>query len=208
MENTILHKVETLLAKARQAGLKMPTHVVFKSRSLSSLGEWAAKITPGRSALLVTGSRYAEESGLVARIHTLLMQEGLRFSHVPGIHKEPTVTMINELAGWVRKQKPDLIISAGGGSVLDAGKAVAALAVNEGSVEDYLEGLTPCRPVSKQPLPHIAIPTVSGTGAEMTKNAVIGSIEKEFKKSMRADNMIPALALIDPELTLSVPPPA
>ena len=115
--------------------------------------------------------------------------------------------MIDAGAKLARAMKPKLVVSVGGGSVINCAKAIAALAVNEGSVEDYLEGVGRRFPVANTPLPHIAIPTVSGTGAEMTKNAVIVSPEKGYKKSMRSDGMIPTIALIDPLLTVTVPRP-
>ena len=89
---------------------------------------------------------------------------------------------------------------------MDCGKALAALTVNEGSVEDYLEGIGAGRKISAAPLPHIAIPTVAGTGAEMTRNAVIASPEKQFKRSLRTEAILPSVALLDSLLTVSCPP--
>ena len=161
----------------------------------------------GQKAILVTGKQSAAASGALGKIQALLNRYGVQVVPFPDVSREPTVAMVDAGAKLARDVKPKLVVSVGGGSVIDCAKAVAALAVNEGSVEDYLEGVGRGLPVANAPLPHIAIPTVSGTGAEMTKNAVIVSLEKGYKKSMRADSMIPTIALIDPLLTMTVPRP-
>ena len=91
------------------------------------------------------------------------------------------------------------------GSTIDTGKAISALATNDGSVADYLEGVGCGWTISNPTLSFIAVPTTAGTGAEVTKNAVISSKENKFKKSIRSSLMIPNVALLDPELTVSLP---
>jgi alcohol dehydrogenase class IV len=100
----------------------------------------------------------------------------------------------------------ELIVACGGGSVIDLGKAAAALLANPGDPFDYLEVVGRALPLAHAALPLIAVPTTAGTGAEVTKNAVLASPEHAVKASLRHDSMLPAIALVDPELTLSMPP--
>jgi alcohol dehydrogenase class IV len=97
------------------------------------------------------------------------------------------------------------VVAIGGGSVLDAGKAVAALMTNPGDVMDYLEIIGRARPLQHEPAPFIAVPTTAGTGAEVTRNAVLGAPDHRAKVSMRSPLMLPRVAVVDPELTVSVP---
>jgi alcohol dehydrogenase class IV len=99
-----------------------------------------------------------------------------------------------------------MIVALGGGSVLDAGKAISALTTNRGDVFDYLEVIGKGQPLVNAPLPFIAIPTTAGTGTEVTRNAVLGSPAHGVKVSLRSPMMLPSLALVDPELTYSLPP--
>jgi hypothetical protein len=98
-----------------------------------------------------------------------------------------------------------LLFGTGGGSALDLGKAVAALMTNTGDVFDYLEIIGKGMPIERQPMPHIAVPTTSGTGSECTKNAVLKSLSHGRKASMRHDTMLPTIAIIDPCLSVSCP---
>jgi alcohol dehydrogenase class IV len=100
----------------------------------------------------------------------------------------------------------DLVIGLGGGSVLDAGKAIAALVNNPGDVFDYLEVIGKGQPLVNAPLSYIAIPTTAGTGAEVTRNAVLEAPEQSVKISLRSPLMLPRVALVDPELTYNLPP--
>ena len=100
----------------------------------------------------------------------------------------------------------DMVIGLGGGSVLDTGKAIAALVTNPGDIFDYLEVIGKGQPLVHAPLPYIAIPTTAGTGSEVTRNAVIESTEQKVKVSLRSPLMLPRLALVDPELTYNLPP--
>ncbi|MBA7532352.1 Long-chain-alcohol dehydrogenase 1 [subsurface metagenome] len=113
---------------------------------------------------------------------------------------------MDEIAANFRSKNIDLIIGIGGGSVTDAGKAISAMIPKDDSIKNYLEGVgTKTHDGTK--IPYIAIPTTSGTGSEATKNAVISNIGSEgFKKSLRHDNLIPNIALIDPDLMISCPP--
>jgi len=120
------------------------------------------------------------------------------------VHGEPTVDVARE--GVLLAAGCDMIIGLGGGSVLDAGKAIAALATNPGDVLDYLEVVGRGQALSNAPLPYIAVPTTAGTGTEVTRNAVIESPSHGVKVSLRSPLMLPTVALIDPELTYDLPP--
>ena len=108
--------------------------------------------------------------------------------------------------GWHAKSGCDLVIGLGGGSAIDAAKAIAALAANGGDPLDYLEVVGRGQSLAQPSLPCIAIPTTAGTGAEVTRNAVLASPEHGIKASLRSPTMLPRLALVDPELTHSLPP--
>jgi alcohol dehydrogenase class IV len=120
------------------------------------------------------------------------------------VHGEPTLNLIR--AGVEVAQNCDLVIGVGGGSVLDTAKALAVLVTNPGDVLDYLEVVGKGQPLVHAPLPYIAIPTTAGTGSEVTRNAVIEVSEQNVKVSLRSPLMLPRVAMVDPELTYSLPP--
>jgi len=117
---------------------------------------------------------------------------------------EPTVEVVRQGARAARTNC-DLVIGFGGGSAIDAAKAIAALATNSGEPLDYMEVIGNARPLENVPLPFIALPTTAGTGAEVTRNAVLGSPEHKAKASLRSPLMLAKVALIDPDLTLDLP---
>lgn len=156
----------------------------------------------GKVIILVTAKGSFTESSNADTLFESFLTEGIRFSHIviPG---EPSPEMIDAVSEKFRNEAVDAVVAIGGGSVLDAGKAISAMIRVQGSVKEYLEGVgTREHPGTK--LPFIALPTTSGTGSEATKNAVISRIGKEgFKKSLRHDSFVPDIAIVDPELTLS-----
>lgn len=119
---------------------------------------------------------------------------------------EPSVEDVVAIVAAARAGNAELIVGVGGGSVLDAAKAVAALLANPGDPLDFLEVVGRALPLTRPPLPFVAVPTTAGTGAEVTKNAVLASSAHGVKVSLRSDSMLPQVALVDPELTLSLPP--
>jgi alcohol dehydrogenase class IV len=161
----------------------------------------AAATALGRRALVVTGA-----SG--DRIAPLLA--GLQAASVGclplGIAGEPTIDQIRRGVEFARTEHCDLVIAFGGGSALDAGKALAVLLANPGDPLDYLEVIGHGRPLGAS-APCIAIPTTAGTGSEVTRNAVLGSPEHRVKASLRSASMLPRLAVVDPELTFGLPRP-
>jgi len=175
------------------------TRIVFGAGKVAEAGSLAVAL--GRKALLVTGS----SPGRTERLQRLLADAGLRFTCFP-VLGEPTVKLALEGAEAARRAEAEVVVAGGGGSVLDAGKAIAGLATNPGDPLEFLEVIGRGQPLSAEPLPVIAIPTTAGTGAEVTRNAVLGSPAHGVKVSLRSPRLLPRVALVDPALTLDLPP--
>ena len=156
----------------------------------------------GRRALVVTGRSPERADVLVQQLKKHDVRVG-RFS----VTGEPTLKTLTEGLSQARGHGADVVIGFGGGSVIDTGKALAALVNNPGDVMEYLEVIGRGRPLMNVPAPCIAVPTTAGTGAEVTCNAVLKSTEHGVKVSLRSLMMFPRFAVVDPELTLSLPPP-
>jgi alcohol dehydrogenase class IV len=169
--------------------------IVFGCGTLAQAAPAAAGF--GRRALLVTGRNSERARPLL----DALKKEGVE-SELFSVSGEPTVETARQASAF----SADVVIGFGGGSVIDLAKAAAALMTNPGDPLDYLEVIGKGLPLTERPVPCIAIPTTAGTGAEVTKNAVLASPEHKVKVSMRHPLMIPDLAIIDPECTLSMPP--
>ncbi len=181
---------------------KMPKLIVGPD-AVGDLGQHAASY--GTRVLLVTGAGSLERSGQYSRMMARLNARGLEV-YPYRIAGEPSPSMVDQAATDFRSKAVDAVLAVGGGSVLDAGKAIAAMLTEPGSLADYLEGVGTRKP-SGRSLPVIAVPTTSGTGSEATKNAVISRVGPNgFKKSLRHDNYIPRLAILDPLLCVSAPP--
>jgi alcohol dehydrogenase class IV len=119
---------------------------------------------------------------------------------------EPTTGLVERATDEARRAGCDVVVALGGGSVIDAGKAVAALLTNGGELGDYLEVVGRGQPLTVRAAPLVAVPTTAGTGAEVTRNAVLLVEERRVKVSLRSALMLPAVALVDPELTYTLPP--
>ena len=147
----------------------------------------------------------AESGERTGRLERQLADQGI--ARIPfAVAGEPEVATIERGVAAAREAGCDCVIGIGGGSVLDAAKAIAALIANTGGVLDYLEIIGRGRPLARAPLPCIAIPTTAGTGSEVTRNAVLASSEHRVKVSLRSRLMLPRVALVDPDLTLTLPP--
>lgn len=155
----------------------------------------------GRCVLMVLGGSNRGREALTKG----LSDAGVRpvFFNVSG---EPTTHLVDQATRTARAEGCDLVISLGGGSVIDAGKAVAVMLTNPGEVLDYLELVGGGKPLLRPGVPFIAVPTTSGTGTEVTRNAVLDVPEHKVKASLRSPHLLARLAVIDPELTLSLPP--
>ncbi|MGL1861675.1 MAG: iron-containing alcohol dehydrogenase [Pseudodesulfovibrio sp.] len=173
--------------------------IIFGPGTAASIPNMAANF--GSTVCLVTGSSPKRTQWVVDAL-----AEKQLSTHVVSISGEPSTTIIADAANAARNAGCDVVIAIGGGSVLDAGKALAALLTNTADLFDYLEVIGKGQPLTEKPAPLIAVPTTSGTGSEVTANAVLLSPEHGVKVSMRSADMIPNVALIDPELTLSMPP--
>src|SRR5207342_498774 len=149
--------------------------------------------------------------GVWSDLATNLQQAGVE-PILSAVHsREPEVADVDELAAALRQQNAgagDFLLALGGGAAIDLAKAVAALVTNRhgSSVRDFLEGVGKGLQVTEPPLPLLAMPTTGGTGAEATKNAVISVNDPSVKKSIRSPLMVPRIVLVDPELSVSVPP--
>jgi alcohol dehydrogenase class IV len=160
--------------------------------------------TRGKRVLLLTGSSSVHNSGHGDELISFIKAANLELQHEVIAH-EPSPSLIDGIVDRYRPSEVEVVVAVGGGSVMDAGKAVSAMIPVEGSIREYLEGVGERKHPGLK-IPFIAIPTTSGTGSEMTKNAVISEVGEEgFKKSLRHENFIPELAIIDPEMMLSCP---
>jgi alcohol dehydrogenase class IV len=175
------------------------TRIIFGPGKLSELPQIARGF--GRRALLVTGSRSAPAQQLIETLESVDVASE-RFA----VAGEPTVALINQGIALARKSECQFVVAIGGGSVIDAGKAIAVMLANDGELLDYVEVVGRGKTLSKPSLPFIAIPTTAGTGAEVTRNAVLGSTDHRVKASLRSPFMLPTVALLDPELTYELPP--
>jgi len=176
------------------------TRILFGPGVVAEVAGVAAAL--GRRALVVTG-RGVERSGpFVERLNA--RNVAVEILSVAG---EPTVQMVRTGVERARETQCDLVVGIGGGSVLDAGKAIAALLANGGDPLDYLEVIGRGQALTKPSAPYVAIPTAAGTGAEVTRNAVLAVPEHRLKASLRSPLMYPRLAMVDPDLTHTLPPP-
>jgi len=174
------------------------TRILFGGGKLRDVGPLAAGL--GSRALVMEG-----RSGRAEQLIGLLHGSGIATMSLR-VAGEPTTAFAELAAEQARNERCDLVIALGGGSVIDAGKAVAALITNLGPLRDYLEVVGRAQPLTERSAPLIAIPTTAGTGAEVTRNAVLMVEEERVKVSLRSPYMLPAIALVDPELTYTLPP--
>jgi alcohol dehydrogenase class IV len=177
--------------------------IYFGQGKISLLPSLAEKF--GDNLLLITGARSFPESDHFISLTGEFKKRSIRFDLIK-ITGEPSPDLIDSIVNQYMLKDVDLVIAIGGGSVLDTGKAVTAMLSQEGFVQEFLEGVGTGRKHAGRKTPFIAVPTTSGTGSETTKNAVLSTVgEHGFKKSLRHDSLVPDIALLDPELTLTCP---
>ncbi len=175
------------------------TRILFGEGTARELGTHAAPF--GLRAFVVTGRNPARVQALFDALRSQNIEMTMFF-----VDGEPTVEMVLSGVQHARDAQAQVVVSIGGGSVIDAGKAIAALVTNPGDPFDYMEVIGKGQALSVAPLPFIAVPTTAGTGSEVTRNAVVASHEHHVKVSIRHPSMLPKLAIVDPELTYNLPP--
>ncbi len=179
--------------------MPMP-RIVFGTGTIAQVGEMAAQL--GSRALLVTGRGSLRQSGWLERIVSGLGEHGMAVTVFEGVEPEPSLGTVERGREMLREAGCDVVVAVGGGSSLDVGKAIGALGNAPGTVVEYHQG----RDITEPAIPIIACPTTSGTATEVTANAVLSDHGRGVKASIRGGGVIPKVAIVDPELTLSAPP--
>ena len=175
------------------------TRIIFGAGTLAEVG--AAAKGFGRRALVVTGANLQRAEKLLAN----LSASGVSAATF-AVTGEPEISTVENGTALAKREKCDFVIASGGGSVIDTGKAIAVMLTNDGELLDYLEIIGRGKSLAKPGVPFVAIPTTSGTGAEVTRNSVLASPNHQVKVSLRSPLMLPKIALVDPELTCDLPP--
>lgn len=180
--------------------LVLPARTIFGWGKVGEIGSEAKKL--GKRALVVTGRSFLRTSGVLDQLVQALGEAGVEAVLFSQVEAEPSLATVEEGRTLLAEEGCDLVIGAGGGSGMDAAKAIAGLAREEGQVKDYFAG----REITQPGLPWIAVPTTAGTGAEATKNSVLSHYESRVKKSIRSDFWVADLVLWDPQLSSHMPP--
>lgn len=178
-----------------------PPKMIIGPGSLGKLGEAVASI--GKRALLVTGRQALRKAGVTDLIQRQLVASGVQTSIFEEVEPEPSCETCDAIRDYIRSDKCNVVVGAGGGSAMDAAKVAAGLAEEEPPVLEFWLGRSmPARPG----VPFVAVPTLSGTGAEATRNGVITNPDVPAKQSIRNDSFVARLVVVDPYLALATPP--
>jgi alcohol dehydrogenase class IV len=178
----------------------MPTRLIFGAGTMSKAGEEVAKL--GKKALLVTGKKSAEKQGYTQRTVELLKELGVDSIVFNQIDSNPDIITVNRGGGLAKNNNCDVVIGLGGGSALDAAKGIAVVAALSCNIWDVVEGLE----IREEVLPLVAIPTTAGTGSEVTPYSVMSNHAIHRKDAFASPYIFPKTAILDPLLTLSLPP--
>ncbi|EFL50596.1 iron-containing alcohol dehydrogenase [Solidesulfovibrio fructosivorans JJ]] len=173
--------------------------IQFGPRALEHVGREAARL--GKTALIVTGRSSSTKNGSLERTRALLAAAGVAAVPFARVESDPSLDTVTEGAGLSKENNCDVLVALGGGSAMDAAKAISCLLANPGPLAS-LEGVTGL----KQGPPVIAIPTTAGTGSEVTRVAVLTDTARKYKLLLVGETLMPAAAILDPELTASMPP--
>jgi alcohol dehydrogenase len=180
-----------------------PTKLVFGPGTLSRLGEVTSEY--GKKALIVTGSGSVKKSGVFDQAEASLKDSGISVVECAGIEPNPRITSVRRGAEIARSEGCDVVIALGGGSTMDAAKVIAAAALYNGDPWDLVAHGQESWVIPTRALPIVTVPTLAATGSEMNNAAVISNEESKIKSFATANCLFPAVALVDPELTLTVP---
>ena len=182
------------------ATLRIPSEVIFGSGCAETVGEQARKL--GAKRALVISDQGIQKAGLVDHIQRWLNKTGISSMSYVDVEAEPSTDSVAPCLDYARQAECDVVVGLGGGSVLDTTKAVAMLLKNEGTVEDYLGNDL----VQRRGVPTILMPTTAGTGSEITPNALFYVPSRRAKEAVISPLIVTPVAMVDPVLTLSVPP--
>jgi alcohol dehydrogenase YqhD (iron-dependent ADH family) len=180
-----------------------PTHLVFGAGALSRLGEVVSK--HGKKALIVTGGGSVKRNGTFDRAVASLKDANVSVAECSGVEPNPRITTVRRGAQIARDEGCDVIVALGGGSTMDASKVMAAAFYYDGDPWDMIYHGQPDPYIPTRALPVITVPTLAATGSEMNMAAVISNEETNEKSFAQSECLYPKVALVDPELTVSVP---
>jgi len=180
-----------------------PTRIVFGAGALSRLGEIAAQY--GKRALVVTGGGSVKKNGTFGRAAKSLAEAGVEVFECSGVEPNPKIASVRRGAATARENACDVIVALGGGSTMDAAKVMAAAVFYDGDPWDMILHGQPKPHVPTKALPLITVPTLAATGSETNCGAVLSNTETTEKSFVHAECLYPKVALMDPELTASVP---
>lgn len=181
-----------------------PANLIFGAGALDTLGD---QQLPGKKALLlISNGKSTKANGYLERTEAQLKKAGVEYAVFAGIMENPVKEAIMEGAAFARENACDFIVALGGGAVLDSSVAISAMATNDGDLWDYVFGGTGgCKPLAHKGLPIVTIATTSGTGSEINCFGVISNLETNEKIGFGDPILTPVLAVVDPELMLTVP---
>ena len=180
--------------------LLMPNRVLYGQGAFNEVGKQVKSL--GKKVLIISDP-VMEKIGNVSLCEEHLRKESLPYAKYTGVDTEPTDVHVSEALAVCREEKCDVIVAVGGGSCIDTAKAVAVMMTNEGTISDYVGNV---QPFASKPLPLIAVPTTAGTGSEVTKATVIINTKTNVKMMISQPELLPAVAIVDPLLTVSCPP--
>ncbi|NIA10985.1 MAG: iron-containing alcohol dehydrogenase [Nitrospiraceae bacterium] len=183
----------------------LPTKIIFGASNVEKVGKEVGDI--GKKVLMIIGQKSAEETGTLEKCISLIEKEGVQIEVYKGITTNPLESVIEKGVKIAKSFEPEAIITIGGGSVHDAGKAISLMATHEGNLHEYVHmGKKRNRDISNVTIPLITVPTVSGTGAEISPATIIKI--KNKKEIIVSSYLFPKVSIIDPALQVSVPPKA
>lgn len=182
-----------------------PTRILFGSGKLDELG---SQTLPGKKALvLISNGKSTKVNGYLDRTLEQLQRAGVETAVFAGIMENPLKEAVMEGAAFAKENNCDFIVALGGGAVLDSSIAISAMATNEGDLWDYVVGGTGgAKPLVNKGLPIVTITTTAGTGSEVNCWGVISNLETREKIGFGAPELVPVLAIVDPELMKTIPP--